>query len=320
MSYLLLHNGNQLIKPWAKKFYNCDTMPCLTDTWHGITDLDLKYAVARSKTVCTDLTTADTFNVVELYQAKSTFTILKIITSYENDCNNIEPVWSKSFDQTQWLVSIFNRLSVADRVLFQQPVALSCLNNEPKIIFSPGRSGTHVLRDITKTYNYTHHNESDMSKSEILRIVNAESILGIMRKQFVDQVVSDAISKKYGVMLSRLENINANREIVSKWEPFEINDMDYISTFEKMSSYADWLLGFKMFYNKQIEFSLLEELQEHFEKCSYMKNPYLSKKVISNYDQVVEICSQQYQPFYNQLIAKLQCMFGTSLYNYDKSF
>lgn len=317
MSYLLLHNGNQLVKPWATEFYNCTPMVCLNDPWPTATKLQEKYQLVRDTSICTDLTTADAFDIKELSDAKQHLEVVKVITSYESDIANLEPVWNDRYDQQQWLVSTFSRLSLADRVVFLQPVVLKCFHNEPPVIFTPGRSGTHVLKNVARVHDYLHHHDNLLERKEFSRIVNSERILSVLRKRFVDQVISDAISKKYGVMVTTNDTLEEHRRYVSTWEPLMLTDSDYKSSLEKICSYVDLLLGLRMFYHKQIEFSLLEDLRAHFDKIDYVKNPYRSQDVISNYFEAVNDCDQRYQPAYNQIINKLQCFFGASVYHYE---
>jgi hypothetical protein len=130
MSYLLLHNGNQLVKSWAAKFYNCTPTLCLVDPWPDASDLQQKYQLASKISICTDLTVADIFDIRDLFKAKQSLEIVKVITSYESDIANLEPVWHSGFDQKQWLISTFARLSSADRVVFLQPVSLKSLETE----------------------------------------------------------------------------------------------------------------------------------------------------------------------------------------------
>jgi len=318
MSYLLLHNGNRLVKPWAAKFYNCAPTLCLADPWLDATDLQQKYQLASKIPMCTDLTVADRIDIRDLFKAKQSLEIVKVITSYESDIANLEPVWSSGFDQKQWLISTFTRLSSADSVVFLQPVVLKSLETEPAIIFTPGRSGTHVLRDVTGVRNYLHHDNDDLlTENDFLKVVNAKRVLSVLRKRFVDQVISDAISNRYGFMVTTNNNIKKNQQYVSTWKPFALSELDYKQSLEKICSYADLLLGIRMFYHKKIEFSLFENLREHFDKIDHVKNPYRSQDIISNYSQAVEQCNQEYQPIYDQLINKLQCSFGTTIHHHE---
>lgn len=290
-------------------------MVCLNDAWPDATDLQLKYQLASATSICTDLTTADVFDIKELFNAKKSLKIVKVITTYENDLANLESLWQHNYSKEQWLISTFNRLSCADQVVFQQPVVLPCLQTGPDIIFTPGRSGTHVLRSITNVHNYLHHNNNLLISNKFPELVNARKIISVLRKKFIDQVCSDAIGLKYGIQVSNRHNIDKNRQITSKWKPIKLSTDDYQSTLEKICSYADLLLGVKMFYNKHVEFSLLDNLQEHFDNIFFVKNPYRSQDIISNYSEAVAVCEQEYQQIYNQIITTLLRVFGTNLYN-----
>ena len=317
MSYLLLHNGNQLVKPWASTFYKCSSRPCLSSPWPNADDFSQKYQQAIDQNICTDLTTADTFDIKELCAAVENFEVIKVITSYENDIANLEEVWNHGYSKLQWLRSNFNRLIFADKIIFQQPVEFDSLETEPDIVFTPGRSGTHALKDITGVHNMLHHTKGDLlAEDQFLRLVNAKKILSVVRKTFIDQVVSDAINQRYGIMVTTKDNFDTNRQRVLEWSPITLSDADYKYTLTKFCNYADHILGLKIFYNKKIEFSFFEELHTHLDKITYIKNPYSARQIISNYQEAVDICQQEYQPSYNKIIAILQRMFNTQLYNY----
>jgi hypothetical protein len=290
-------------------------MVCLSDPWPDATDLQKKYQLAGATSICTDLTIADVFDIKELFNAKQSLKIVKVITAYENDLKNLESVWQHDYSKEQWLISTFSRLSCADQVVFQQPVVLPCLQSGPDIIFTPGRSGTHVLMDITGVKNFVHHFNNLLISNMFKQLIDAKKIISVLRKKFIDQVCSDAIGQTYGIVTSNRHNIDKNCQITSKWKPIKLSVTDYQFTLEKICSYADMLLGIKMLYNKHVEFSLLDNLQEHFDNIFFVKNPYRHQDIISNYSEAVAVCEQEYQPIYDQIIATLQRVFGTNLYN-----
>ena len=317
MSYLLLHNGNQLVKRWASTFYKSSSRLCLVDRWPDATDLSQKYQQAINQDICTDLTTADVFDVKELFAAAHIFEVVKVITSYENDLANLEPVWDNGYSKSQWLHSSFFRLIFANKIVFQQPVVLECLETDPAIVFTPGRCGTNVLRDITGVTNHLHNNDDLLMRDQFSTVVNAKKILTILRKRFIDQVVSGAVAEKYGIMLTTKNNLDKNQEQVSSWGEITLSESDYKNTLIRICNYADVVLGLKLLYNKKIEFSLLEDLHAHFDKISHVKNPYSAQQIICNYQEAVDTCQQDYQPIYNKIITTLERVLGTNLYNYD---
>ena len=316
MSYLLLHNGNQLVKPWASTFYKCSPCPCLVERWPNVNNLSQKYQQAIDQDICTDLTTADVFDCKELFAAARNFEVVKVITSYENDLANLEPVWDHGYSKSQWLRSSFVRLIFADKIVFQQPIVLECLETDPVIIFTPGRSGTHVLKDITGVDNFLHPSGDFLMQDRFSTVANAKKILCILRKRFIDQVVSDAVGARYGMMLTTRKSLDENQQEVSVWPQITLSDLDYQYTLSRICNYSDLVLGLKIFYNKKIEFSLLEDLHAHFDKILHVKNPYSAQKIISNYQDAVDTCQQEYQPIYNKIITTLERVLGTHLYNY----
>jgi hypothetical protein len=317
MSVLLLHNGNCLIKPWASKVYKCESMPCLVDPWADAETFDEKYALATTKNICTDLTTADSFGAQDIFVAKQHFKTVKIITDYQHDQENLESVWHNGYTQQQWLRSVFFRLSFADDLVFHQPVRLCSDTTLPPIIFTPGRSGTHVLKGVTGISNYLHHDYDDLIfRPEFKQLADAEILISVLRKQFAKQVISDAISNRYGTLLTTKNNYDENVKLISQWKPFQVTAKDYEFSLEKICSYTDLLLGLFIFYNKQVQFSLLEELDYHYDKIPHVKNPYQPQDIISNYEELIEVCDQQYQSGYEQIINRIKSITGTQLYTY----
>lgn len=313
MSIILLHNGNSKVKTWASQFYKCDVYPCINDPWQGHETVNDKLTLAKTKTICTDLSGADSVDPEFIFQSKSSFEYIKILTSFQNDVDNLEPVWQK-YNNLQWMQSSFLRLSVADKIIFLNPISLPSLSSLDPVVFTPGRSGTHVVKDITGVNDHLHHNGNLLASPNFSRLVNSNRIISILRESFVDQAISDLISRRYGFLLTTSENLERAKQQVNQWDKIEFKYQDAVDTLNKLLSYTDLLLGLRMFYNKQIEFSILENLHEYFDQIKHIKNPYHHGDMISNYEHAVELCDTLFQPMYDQILKKIQNQLGTSIY------
>jgi hypothetical protein len=218
---------------------------------------------------------------------------------------------NSQYDYRQWLQCLFYGLTISDQVIFWENIEFSNGIDQKPIIFTPGRSGTNVLKDIVKVDEYLHH---DHLANDFDRLVNAKQIYSVLRYNFIDQVCSDAISNQYDIMLTTEQNIKKNQIAVSKWKPIMISASDIVASFEKILSYTDILIGLNFFFNKKIYFSILENLSHHFDNINHKKNPYTHSQIVSNYDYVKELCETEYQHLYETILTKVQQKFGTTVY------
>lgn len=223
---------------------------------------------------------------------------------------------SKLYCSTQWLISLFNNLTVTDETFFLNEIPLMGTTTQPEIVFTPGRCGTHVVKEICQANEYMHHNGQLLEDTErFQRLTNAKLIISVLRRKFVDLVASQAIFKKNNFcMLTKKTNFDKNKAIVTQWKPLELTHDDIDQLFQNLIGYTDLLIGLNLFYHKKIQFSLLENLGHWFDTIEYIKNPYTHRDQIANYDQVVDICTRIYQPVYDQILDKIQKQFGSRFY------
>lgn len=313
MSVIVFHNGNSKAKPWAAEFYNCQNWPCIVDPWDNCVTLQDKINLAKHQDICSDLSGADRMATVDIFDAKDQFYSVKIITSYQNDIDNLEPVWNQ-YTMMQWLRCTMMRLCIADQIIHFDFVKLPSQETDCEIVFTPGRCGTHVIMDITGIKNFLHHNNDLITQPNFQTLVNAKKIVGILRRNFIDQAMSDFIAKCHGVVLTTSINLAKTKKNIAQWNKNEFTYQDAIHSFEKIVSFADLLLGLEIVYNKKIEFSLLEDHRAHFLKIAHLKNPYHYPDLISNFDEAVNICSGVFQPIYDKIIEKITTRLGISIY------
>lgn len=222
---------------------------------------------------------------------------------------------SKSYHEIQWLISLFDNLTVADETVFLNEISLMGTTTQPEIVFTPGRCGTHVVKQITKVKVFMHHNDQLLEDTErFQRLVDSKLIISVLRRKFVDFVASKVIGENNFFMLTKKTDLDKNKKIVEQWKPLEITHDDIHRVFKDLISYTDLLIGLNLFYHKKIKFSCLESLDHWFDNIEYLKNPYTHKDLIANYDQVVDICTRIYQPVYDEILDKIQTQFGNRLY------
>lgn len=218
------------------------------------------------------------------------------------------------YNEHHWLESLFYGLSLSDQILNQDTVTIETSSDDGPIIFTPGRCGTHVVKDITGVEKFLHHDLDTIHKDVWKQISQSKKIVSVMRRHFVKQVFSDAIASRYGIMITRSQDLKKSQETVDSWHMFEITNTDIIRSLKKLVTFADRLLGLHLFYNKPIEFSTLENLKDHYDQIDVKKNPYRYQDLISNYQWVVDTCDARYQPFYDGIVGKLVERFGDNDY------
>lgn len=324
MNRILLHNGNKNIKTGLATLWGSIPVPCVTDQWvinqQSFFTIQEKISFFNNRTnIISDLTTADRIELIDLIELKKKLKFVKVVTGYNEDLSNLEEVWNKeNYTQSQWLESLFCRLSVSDQLVWWNNISLpQCEDLEP-IVFTPGRCGTHLILDINQlpSTNYLHHNNEIIHKEEFQQIINSKKIYAVLRKSLLKQTLSDLVAKTIGYcMLTTKDNFDQNKDIVSGWAKIKFSEEDCLSSLIKIINYVDILLGLKYFYNKNIAFGLLEDLAHHYNQTTtYIKNPWEYDDLIENYTQAVEIC-EIYQSFYDSIINNVIKILGTSLFN-----
>jgi hypothetical protein len=231
--------------------------------------------------------------------------------------------WDSAFSETApdqynlsiWLEAIFYGLSLADEIVVLNAVDLNNQDSDEPIVFTPGRCGTHVLLDITESTSFIHHGEQIIhSPDRWQKLVRASKIFSILRRSFIDQVCSDAIASRYGVVLTTESTLSSVQSSVQQWTCFRVTDEDIRSSLKKIRTYVDVLIGLNICFGKTIQFSFLEDLSHHFDKIQHRKNPYINQNLIVNYDELEIKCSQIYQTMYNEITQRVLNRFGRHIY------
>jgi len=313
---LLLHNGNIAVKEWYYKQYPTHTvMPCFTVEWPDINQSKLNFLTVNNNIIC-DITSADQISYVELCKLKDQFHIVKILSTYENDLNNLEDTWDKNtYDYNQWLIASMNRLAVADQIIFYNNQSFSLPSTKKhELIFSPGRCGTHVLREVINVRNFYHHHDSRhldhlVSSNTFTKLTETARLFAILRKNFFKFTISRfAISALGSVMLSQADTIEQNKKIIKQPTPGKISADVFENEFNVVATFLDNLIGLKLLWQKDIVLYYLEDLSSHFNNIKSLKNPYEAQDIVKNYNEAVEF-GNKYQSWYNCLLERANLIF-----------
>ena len=318
MPSLLIHNGNHTVKNIFAAKKKSQIYPCVADAWN---DTDLKQlsqriaAVKKSDNGCTDISCADNIVLDDKIKLLENFTTYKFFTSYQNDLDNLDPAFAQTqYDQTQWLRASMWYLSLSDYVVFLDQINLPCESTGGDIVFTPGRVGTHLLKDLSKVRRHVHHNDDILTSDRWKTLVHSSRIYTVARRNFLEYLLSDCVGQKYGIMVTTKDTLQQHTAIVNTWEPFEISQAQCIEQLKTFISYVDFILCLKYLYNKPVYFSVYEDLSRN-KTNTYVKNPYNSKYLCSNLEQVLAWCEQIYQPIYCKALANLERVLSTIWYH-----
>jgi hypothetical protein len=167
--------------------------------------------------------------------------------------------------------------------------------------------------NVLKISTYMHHGPSEYARFNFDRLINTEKIFSVLRKNFINQVVSDAISDKIELVVTTKNNLNQHKQLFKNKE-IDITDHDIACSFDKLASYVDILIALKIFWKKEIGFCYYEDLSSHFNSITVLKNPYDNKKIITNYNEIEEKILKNYQPLYQKMLNKIEQNIGLSIY------
>lgn len=294
-------------------------MPCLTVPWSAggqvLETIDSKLALLKSNSnLLFDLTTADSISNLDLAEIKKHCTIIKVVSSLDNDTKHLEDVWTV-YNHHQWLRSITCRLWCADQILYYQTaVAFDSDNTEP-IVFTPGRCGTHVLKGVTGVDKFMHHENDVLFNSAFSELSNASTIFVVLRENYLKQCLGDSLMNYIGyAMISTVDNWEANKLAADHIQPFVVEESEFVNSFDKLVNFLDVLYALKYFWRKEIVFTIFELLKDHFDRIKTLKNPYSYEKIVANYDDIVAVGQTRYQPYYETLLAKLKADFNVRLF------
>ena len=306
-----------MVKPWfTSRLKNSTTMPCIADSWNQdktLLDLDSKIQFAKlNPNICTDITCADCLTVASMVKLKGTFALVKIVTDYESDIANLDPAWNpEKYDQTQWLIASMYGLALSDDLIFWNKPNLPSIQTAPPVIFTTGRSGTHVLREVLNVENYHH------DSNRFQQLIDAEFIGAVARKSFLKYLLSTEIARQHQLLLTTNDSLQTNQQLVKHWKSIHIGKDACDQLLTTFVNYVDLLLGLFYFYNKSVKFSFFEDLSDHYDSIKIIKNPYHAPDLCANYNAVAELCETTYQPIYENILKKLQLLFGSNCYKHE---
>jgi len=301
---LLLHNGNSKVKKLIAHSLNLEVADCIT----CFNSLDEKIKFLKSnKNIVTDLTAADTLANTDLYELKKYCQTIKVISSYKDDLDNLEDVFTADrYTKDIWLQAIHQRLWATDTIIWSNYTSEIASINKENIIFSPGRVGTHVLKDITGISKHVHHCDNFINSDRFNQVLLSKTIFSVYRKNFIDYVSSMEIANYLGtVMLTTKDNYQQNLDIVKSADPFELSIVTANNHLDSVLNFVDLLLLFKVQFSKQIIFTNLEQLVGSGKIKNVIKNPYVANKIITNYDYAKESFVTTYQPIYDSAISQI---------------
>ena len=300
---LLLHNGNTAVKSWAYSQYPEHTvMPCFTVDWPSVTEPKINF-LKNCKNIICDITSADNIDYMDLCKLKDVFHIIKILSSHENDLDYLEDTWNKdTYDYTQWLQASLLRLCVADEVLYYNHITIPSIGSPTDpIIFTPGRCGTHVLREVAQISEFVHHNGNLISDPRFAKITNSSKIFSILRRNFFNFTLSQYATKVIGqTLITTSENLEKNKQIVDRFSPVDITEDEFVDRINSIAAFLDILLALHFLWKKEISLSYYEDLENYYDKIRVLKNPYTPKDLVKNYKDAVEF-GVTYQVIYDQL-------------------
>jgi hypothetical protein len=297
---LLLHNGNSRVKNLIATKFEMKVANC-------IADIPNKVDFFKSNTnVVADLTCADELDDHKLLELSEHCHIVKALTSHEDDLKNLEPIYSSSYDEEQWMRATMKRFWVAHEIIWigdwQMPTSVS----KPKISFTMGRCGSHVISSVTNTEFLHHWLHLIGDKDLFSKLVDAEHIYTACRAKFFNYLCSSAIGRKTDYVSQTEENEVETDELIKSVEKFELTYSNFEFYISSMVNFVDMLLFLKIVYNKSISLTLYEELSDHYGKISFKKNSYKYEDLIENIEEFRSIAEERYQPVYqhamNQMI------------------
>lgn len=304
---LLLHNGNSAVKEWFYKKYPTHTvMPCFTVEWDNIGQSKIDFLKSNNNIIC-DITSADQISYTDLCKLKKHFYIVKVLSTHANDLDNLENTWNKNtYDYDQWIQALLFRLSVADDILFYDNYTF-CLPSKQlnQLVFSTGRCGTHVLKEIIGVTDHYHHDQGIIPE-----LINASKLFVILRKNFFNFVISRFAVKTVGkLMLSHsIDHFEKNKQIVKQSSPLDITVEEFEQEFNNVATFLDIVIGCKLVWQKDISLYYLENLASHFDNLKILKNPYVDTDIVKNHTEAVEL-GKEYQEWYNLLIGQTNSLF-----------
>ena len=249
----------------------------------------------------------------DLYDISKNFNIIKVITSFFSDICNLDNCWKLDYySKERYLQNLSYGLVFANEILFLDQPDLE-LESRDRYIFSPSRSGSHVLCNLLDdSYKLQHHNQcpDTLQMIGLDNLVNAEKLSSVIRKNLFEQITSDFIITLLPVtMVTTQKTLDQNTQIVKNTKPGTIDKEFCNYSFFKTLHFLNWFLLFKLVIKKDIKLYYLEDLiadknNSNMINRRFIKNPYKKRDLIVNYDEMKLYVDNNLQPLYNELLTK----------------
>lgn len=304
---IILHNGNTSVisRLGLETCYNIQDVPGNTMAQKAAYQHDKKLS---THFCVADLTTSSGSNNFildqELSDISDNFYICKVVTSYANDKINLDPCWGDCYSKLQYLQSLAYGLALCDEILFldKPDLDLNKKTNE-NYIFSPGRCGSHLLKNQSidlASYKLYHHDQTDKQTQILIDLCYSNKLVSVLRKNIFQQVSSEFMYEVLGtLMITTKENYLENKKIADNAKPKPIPKNYYVNLKYKIQHFLDWFYLLQIVLEKDIKLHYFEELNTG---GFFLKNPYDKQKLISNYADAKAYVDSEVQPFYNKLL------------------
>jgi len=264
-----------------------------------------------------DLTAADRIDNLMLAKVKKFCKVIKIFSTFKSDLDHLEDVWKREdYTSSQWTECCSIRNWACDQFLFYKWDFSPALDqSDEKIVFTPGRSGTHVLMDVLQIRDFIHHNDNLISNrsNEFNRLLKAKTVFSVLRKELLPQVLSSAIGIKFGIFSTTEENFKEVRDFFIG-KTMEIDNTELSTIFNMIAHFVDILLNLRLVWGKDIHFYYLDELTDYFDQITTKKNPYCAETMTTNFDEVKEEVEINLQPIYTGMLNLIQSTINHHIY------
>lgn len=304
----IIHNGNTSVI--SRLLLNNSLNICNVP---GSTFEEKSQYLLDKKSSC-NFSAADLENATQqhdLYDIANNFYIIKAITSYDNDIKHLDDCWRiQDYTKEQYMHSLSYGLTYSDKILILDNIDIQFQNNRKNYIFSPGRSGSHLLLNqpfIDNSYTVVHHNLENKKLQRFDDIFNAAKLRSVIRKCLFDQITSEFMMIILGgTLLTTTKNYNDNVKIINNTTPAEL-DLNFCKdVFFNIISFTDWFLLLKLLLKKDITLSYFEDLSK--DTGRWVKNPYNKSDLITNYSDIQSYVEINLQPLYTELLFKERIM------------
>jgi len=243
----------------------------------------------------------------DLYNIANNFFIIKAITSYDNDIKHLDDCWQiQDYTKEQYMHGLSYGLTYSDKIVILDNINIQFQNNEKNYVFSPGRSGSHLLLNqpfIDNSYTVVHHNLENKKLQRFDDIFNAAKLRSVLRKCLFDQITSEFLTVMLGdTILTTTKNYNDNVKKINNTNPAELDLNFCTDVFFNIISFNDWFLLLKLILKKDITMSYFEDLPK--DTGRWVKNPYKKSDLITNYSDIESYVETNLQPLYTELLFK----------------